>query len=800
MITSDYKAIFKQGSALVVVMDTKFTILDASDAYLKETKTTREDIVGRDIFHVFPDNPNDIAGNGESEIRASFNRVLKNKTVDTLEVVKYHIPKPESEGGGFVVKYWRPCHSPVLDEFNNVKYIVQRVEEVTENEALAELREAEKKTLKQIEESNKRYHTMLMHSPFAFSVMKGKDMVITLANDLMKEFWGKGNDVEGKTLLEILPELKGQAFPGMMDKVLTTGVPVYANEILAQLKRNGKMEDRYFNIVYQPHHEADATISGVTTIATDVTQQVLTRKIIEESENRYRMLIEESSVAAALYLGPEMRVQYANDIMLTYFGKNKSDVIGKPIMEALPELEGQPFINYFEAVYNSGRPYIGIEEKADLFIDGRLQTFYFDFTYKALKNSEGNIYGIHHMAVDVTSQVVSKKELEESEKQFRLLTNTMPQKISTADADGNIIFFNQPWLEDTGYTYEELKGWGWEKVMHPEDWGMVKKRWQQSVLTGDIFDVECRILNTKGEFKWHLGRALPVKDENGKIIMWVGSNTDIHAQKEQKEELEKAVTSRTKQLIQKNAELEDANKELISFTYVSSHDLQEPLRKIQNFASFIMLEEEKNLSETGKGYFLRMRQIAQRMQELIEDLLKYSRAKSSERMIEKTDLNLILNEVKADYEEVIQHKKAIFDTTNLGIARIIRLPFRQVLQNLLSNSLKFSRPDTPPHIMVKSEIGTGSDFNHAWLEDGEEKLLPQKKYCHITFTDNGIGFDPQYKNRIFEVFQRLHTFDEYTGTGIGLAICKRIIENHSGIITATGKLQEGARFDIYIPA
>lgn len=152
------------------------------------------------------------------------------------------------------------------------------------------------------------------------------------------------------------------------------------------------------------------------------------------------------------------------------------------------------------------------------------------------------------------------------------------------------------------------------------------------------------------------------------------------------------------------------------------------------------------------------------------------------------------------FEEVILQKKAIIEVTNLGNATIIQFQFRQLLQNLISNSLKFSKTNIPPYIIVKSEVATGNELNNAWLQDRQEKLLSQKKYCHITFTDNGIGFDPQYKERIFEVFQRLHSFDEYTGTGIGLAICKRIIENHNGIITATGKLEEGVRFDIYIPA
>jgi len=240
-------------------------------------------------------------------------------------------------------------------------------------------------------------------------------------------------------------------------------------------------------------------------------------------------------------------------------------------------------------------------------------------------------------------------------------------------------------------------------------------------------------------------------------------------------------------------ELSIANQDLVSFTYISSHDLQEPLRKIQIFASCILKEDEKNLSDSGKGYFKRMVDTAKRMQNLIEDLLTYSRAKNDDRAFEDTDLNKTVTEVKRDFEEVISQKQALIEAENLCRVMIIPFQFRQLMHNLISNSLKFSRPEVPPHIVIKSKVIKGDRAGH-------KKLDIHKNYCHITFTDNGIGFDPQYKDRIFEVFQRLHSIEKFSGTGIGLAICKRIIENHNGIITATGKLNEGSRFDIYIPA
>lgn len=274
---------------------------------------------------------------------------------------------------------------------------------------------------------------------------------------------------------------------------------------------------------------------------------------------------------------------------------------------------------------------------------------------------------------------------------------------------------------------------------------------------------------------------------------------DIRLHKEVKVQLEQAVRRRTRQLEQKNIELEEANKDLTSFTYISSHDLQEPLRKIRNFVSVLLEEEKKNLTNDGKDYLQRTYQTARRMQTLIEDLLTYSRTKNLERRFESTDLNVLLQDVEQEYEELLIDKNAVIKSGRLHQLNVIRFQFRQLLHNLISNSLKFSKENTPVRITLKSSIVKGNNFNHEKLPGGKPKLLPKTDYCHIVYTDNGIGFDPFYNERIFHVFQRLHSHEEFQGTGMGLAICQRIVENHSGIITAQGIPGKGVRFDIYIP-
>ena len=294
--------------------------------------------------------------------------------------------------------------------------------------------------------------------------------------------------------------------------------------------------------------------------------------------------------------------------------------------------------------------------------------------------------------------------------------------------------------------------------------------------------------------------AFQNKEKEKRAAELIIANKELAFQNEEKEKRAAELIIANKELAFQNEEKEkraadliSANKELVAFTYISSHDLQEPLRKIQTFAKIILDKESQNLSDTGKDYFKRMRSAAARMQQLIEDLLAYSRINATERKFERTDLNIIIEEVTKDLADSISEKHATIEATGLCFANIIPFQFRQIMQNFISNALKFSDPDVPPHMTITGEIVKGNTVKN-------EHISPDKKYCHISFKDNGIGFKPEYSERIFEVFQKLHSKDDYAGTGIGLAIVKKIVENHNGIITATSELKKGATFDIYIPA
>ncbi len=254
-----------------------------------------------------------------------------------------------------------------------------------------------------------------------------------------------------------------------------------------------------------------------------------------------------------------------------------------------------------------------------------------------------------------------------------------------------------------------------------------------------------------------------------------------------------------KMLLQKNEELQKTNKELESFTYITSHDLQEPLRKIKIYTSLLVDQESFNLSEKSKDYFSRIQQSADRMRTLIQDLLTYSHTESADRKLIKTDLKKIIEEVKSDLSELIAEKGAVIKIGKLVRADVNVFQFRQVFNNLVNNSLKFSLPGISPRITIKSSFAKGLQLQNENPALAVGRLKAQQEYCHISFSDNGIGFAPEYNEQIFGVFQRLHNRDAFTGSGIGLSIVKKIVENHNGIIIASGKLNKGATFQIYIP-
>jgi PAS domain S-box-containing protein len=318
------------------------------------------------------------------------------------------------------------------------------------------------------------------------------------------------------------------------------------------------------------------------------------------------------------------------------------------------------------------------------------------------------------------------------------------------------------------------------KFNHPDDAEYVKQQMDHANENDGHSDFVYRIILKDGTIKYLHARGETQKNRDGQITKIVGTLQDITQQK---------LIEQT--LFQKNLELQQSNTNLEEFAYIASHDLKEPLRKISILGDKLLITQQETLNENGKNYLTKMIDSAQRMQTMINDLLSVSTI-AGDRAFENCDLQVILDEVLLTLEYKIERQNASIRSDRLPEAMINVSQFRQLFQNLLSNSLKFT----------KKEVATEITITHKYLRAKQVKefdLIAANRYLQLKITDNGIGFENEYSNKIFSIFKRLHSKSEYEGTGIGLSICKKIVENHNGVIFAFGKPGVGATFTIIIP-
>lgn len=316
--------------------------------------------------------------------------------------------------------------------------------------------------------------------------------------------------------------------------------------------------------------------------------------------------------------------------------------------------------------------------------------------------------------------------------------------------------------------------------VHPDDLDKLTEQVNKMMENEDLPFIHYRIIQKNGSIKHFkaYGKVLIDSDGHKKLL---GTTADITDEIENYRLIE-----------ERNLELERNNKELASFNYVASHDLQEPLRKIQTFISRLEDKEKANLSDNGKLYITRIKSSSARMRSLIDDLLQFSRTNKSEEAFEDSNINILLETAKHDLAEIISDKRARISSDSIPSMKVIPFQIKQLFLNLISNSLKYSRENVAPVITISYSQTQASDLPKI-------KFSKHDLYHTISIKDNGIGFDQEYAEKIFILFNRLHNKNEYSGTGIGLSICKKIVENHNGYITAEGKLDQGSVFTVYLP-
>lgn len=405
------------------------------------------------------------------------------------------------------------------------------------------------------------------------------------------------------------------------------------------------------------------------------------------------------------------------------------------------------------------------------------------------RNHIGMVEHVLNISLDVTEQVEASKKIEEQEHFIQHIADASPTILYVFDITKNgFAYVNREIYFVLGYTPEEIiemEENATKVLYHPDDINLLPERKlsTKKIAESDLMiQYECRMKTKEGEWQWFLVREVVFKtDEDNKILQIVGAALDISKRKDME-----------RTLLQNSFQLEQSNASLEEFAYVASHDLKEPLRKISTFGDRLVATQAEQMSPDGRIYLKKIIDASQRMQIMISDLLSISMI-SGNKSFEKYSLQQILDETLQTLEYKIEQKNAVIRAEPLPVANIVPPQFRQLFQNLLSNSLKFVREDVQPAITIRHKFLNAGDVTYYQLTAAE-------KYLQIEFMDNGIGFENEYAGRIFAIFQRLHGRSEYEGSGIGLAICKKIVEHHGGIIYASGIPDEGATFTIILPA
>ena len=388
-----------------------------------------------------------------------------------------------------------------------------------------------------------------------------------------------------------------------------------------------------------------------------------------------------------------------------------------------------------------------------------------------------------------------------SEERFRLVSRVTNDALWDWDFVNNTVWWGETFYKQFGY---EIPGIpmdrnGWLQKIHPDDQAAAAESIYAAINTHQTqWTREYRFRKANGSYAHVLDRAYILHDENGTPYRMLGSMLDITEMKEAEQEiarakqvLEEKVIERTAQLQQLNEALETSNHDLQQFASIASHDLQEPLRKIHMFSLAIQDRFNGHPPEDIKTYFAKIIRSTDRMRALVIDILNFSRLSAEASHFKKTDVCNMFAEVLEDFEVTIREKKASVTAGYLPELDLIPSQFRQVLHNLLSNALKFTRPEAEPIIHLEAVR-----IRKKAIDAPED---PEGNYYRFTLTDNGIGFEEKFAENVFKLFQRLHPKDRYEGTGIGLAITKKIIERHSGLITVHSCENKGTSFVWILP-
>ncbi len=654
---------------------------------------------------------------------------------------------------------------------------------------------------KKLSQSETLFRSIIEQAPVATCLFAGKEMRIEVANDTMLEYWGRDRNVIGMPIMKAIPELEGQPFFQILDDVYTTGIPYSDTAAKAELSLGGVYGTYYFDFTYKPLRNSDGTIYGVMNMAVNVTSQVLLQQEIAENQRRLLDSFEQSPVGIATIEGDDLEFKMVNAFYCELVGRTKQQLIDTPLLEAIPEIKGQGFDLLLKQVLATGIPYTANEVPVNIMRKGRMEVIHVDLTYQPTYDAYEKISGILVVATDVTAQVISRKEIEEAQKALENAVELAELATWKLDIKSGKFFYSPRFMEWLGFS-EDHKTTKYAYDSVPVEFRKkVEEAINEAIAPGSpgVYDYEHPIVNTvSGQTRIIHATALVLYDADGNPESLNGTAQDITKERKIQKELESMVSERTAALKTANEELEAANLslgennlELQQFAYIASHDLQEPIRKIAVYMQML----ESNLPEVNaksQGYIDKINTSAKRMTNLIRDVLGFSQLSKRADKYVKVNLDDITREILGEFDLIIEQKAAVIDFDGLPTIEAIPLQMSQLFGNLISNALKYAKDDVSPIIRIRSKRATAE-------EKRGHGVYPEMGCYLVTFSDNGIGFEQEYAEKIFNIFQRLHGKGEYVGTGIGLSMCRKIVQNHKGSIWADSQPGEGTVFSILLP-
>ena len=460
------------------------------------------------------------------------------------------------------------------------------------------------------------------------------------------------------------------------------------------------------------------------------------------------------------------RIVYWNRGATEIYGWAKEEAVGKVKEELLKTEYPFPRAQVFETLNREGR-WQG--ELVQTRKDGA--RIHVSTRWALDRGPDGKPANVLISDNDITEQKKAEEALRENEQRFRALGDNIPQLAWMTDPSGGIFWYNKRWYDYTGTTFEEMKGWGWSKVHQPNRLAAVTAKWKEHLKRGENWEDTFQLRGKDGQFRWFLSRAFPIRNSQGQIVRWFGTNTDITEQKMSEEQLERMVSERT-------LKLQDTIGELEAFSYSVSHDMRSPLRAMQGYAKALQEDYKVVLDETAQNYLQRIQNASNRLDLLIQDVLAYSKVAKGEIDLHRVDLDRLIGEILLSHPELQLPRAEVIVEKPLPAVLGHEAYLTQCVTNLLGNAAKFVRTGEIPRIRIRAE-------------EVDQKV-------RVWFEDNGIGIDPAHFGRIFEIFGQVYGEKKFGGTGIGLAIVRKAVHRMNGEVGVESEVGQGSRFWIVL--